>query len=143
MEAALGPEDAVGFGEHRVDVLDRAEHIDGHDRVEAIILQRQAFAAAAMPLDLEAPSFRPPHRPTAHGIRRLDRSQLADVGGVVGDVRPGADADLKDVPRDAAERETSMLGHLLRLREIEQPGEHVISVESHRLAQCYTPGSGP
>jgi hypothetical protein len=123
---------AIHFPQALSDIFDAAQGKGADHAIEGGIPERKMFAAEDPVVNLEPDLLDPPLRQAVHSTTRIDGRKFVDVCGVVRQVQPGPEADLKNVSRGVGEQFVSMLRHECRVQqEVTKAGEDNMRVKAH------------
>ena len=97
-ELPAGLEYPSHFRQCRPHVRNATERERRNDAVETCGVESQGFSADLMMLDRDPEPLHAPVRDRRHAGIRVDRHDLRDGTGVMGQVQPSAEAEFKDAP---------------------------------------------
>jgi hypothetical protein len=107
----------VYFAQCPAHVLDTAQGKRADGTIEAIILEREPFTAKDSLVNLDPRLPDAPLRQAVHSTVGIDRRDLMDTGGVVGQVQAGPQANLQNLAADGGEQLLPMLRHQRPIQE--------------------------
>ena len=93
----------MNFAEGALRIVDRAEHGEGDDGVERVVLEGQRLGGASTRVTSRPMSVGPTSCAPQHRFRRIDGDELLDLGKVR-EAEAGADTDLEHAPSRAGEQ---------------------------------------
>jgi hypothetical protein len=132
-EPTSWPEHPKDLDQSLLDLGDAAHGPGAHHAVEDPVVKWQSLAARGPLIDFDPTGSDPSPGLLVHAGVGIDRGDLADVLGIVGQVQAGAEADLQDVADDVGQNLLALIGQEgLAHQAVAESREDVPRVQAHR-----------